>query len=358
MRLFDTPEDLFMSDRRVTVTDIARVSGASPTTVSLVLRDKPGISPETRDRVLAAAQALGYRPRASRPTTEDRDLRNVAMLLRARTRNDLQRPPGVNPFYSWVVTGLEAQARHHRLNLIYAHLPVDERNEIFDIPHHLMDQPLAGAIIIGPFSDESVDAVLGRNPVPAILVDAPARPRKWDVIASDNEGGAFAAVRHLIELGHRHIGLIEPDVRSDPNFNQRADGYDRAIREAGLVPRLGRIAADDVSVAVDDLLTNHPEVSAIFCVNDAFAVAAIATATARGREVPANLSVIGFDDTDHGSNSRPPLTTMAVDKVGMGRLAVQMLTYRMAWPESAITCTTLTPRLVSRDSVAPWEGRT
>lgn len=345
-----------MSDRKVTMTDIARLSDASPTTVSLVLRDKPGISTETRDRVLAAAQSLGYRHRAIRPTTERSDMRNVAMLLRARTRNQLQQPPGVNPFYSWVLTGLEAQARVAKLNLIYAHLPVDERNDIVDIPYHLLDQPLTGAIIVGPFSDESIDSLLANNPVSTVLVDAPSVPRRHDVIASDNETGAWLAVRHLIEHGHRDIGLIAPDPESDPNFGQRTAGYRQAILEDDLMAYHGRIVGDDVGSAVATLLTSHPKVSAIFCVNDSFAMAAMAAANALGRAVPYDLSVVGFDDTDHASRTGPPLTTMAVDKVGMGRLAIQMLDYRIAWPESSVTCTTLTPRLVERQSVSRKKG--
>jgi DNA-binding LacI/PurR family transcriptional regulator len=341
-----------MSDRKVTMTDIARLSDASPTTVSLVLRDKPGISPETRDRVLAAAHSLGYRHRASRTGSDTTGVRNVAMLLRARSRNELQRPPGVNPFYSWVLTGLEAQARAARMNLIYAHLPVDDHNEVIDIPHHLMDQPLAGAIIVGPFSDASIDAVLGTSPVDTVLVDAPSQPRRLDVIATDNENGAWLAVRHLIDHGHRDIGLIAPDSNTDPNFRQRADGYHRALRESEFTAYHGRIVADDVGAAVEELLSSHPDVTAIFCVNDTFAADAIAAAKRLGREVPRDLSVIGFDDTDHASRTGPPLTTMAVDKVGMGRLAIQMLEYRIAWPESAATLTTLTPRLVRRNSVA------
>lgn len=345
-----------MPDRRVTVTEIARLSDASPTTVSLVLRDKPGISPETRDRVLAAARELGYRPRAPRQATTHGAVRNVAMLMRARTRAQSVKEPRVNPFYSWVLTGMEAQARQARLNLLYAHLPVDNRNEILDFPDHLMEQPLDGAIVVGPFSDASIDALLGAGPPPVVLVDAPAMPRRFDVIASDNEAGAYTAVRHLIANGHRHIALVAPDVRPDPNFWQRAAGYARALAEDGLAECHATFEHDDVAQAVNRLLAEHPEVTAIFSVNDFFGVLAIAALQATGRRVPEDISVMGFDDTEHVSYMGPPLTTMAVDKLGMGRLAVQMLEYRMAWPEAAVSCTSLMPRLVERASVSRARG--
>ena len=138
-----------MSSRRVTIDDIARESGASATTVSLVLRDKPGISADTRDRVLTAAQALGYQRRPVRHRASAAEMRTIALLFRARQRTPEARAPGVNPFYSWVLTGLEAAAKAKRMNLLYATVPVDERNDITDLPTHLLEQELDGVLAIG-----------------------------------------------------------------------------------------------------------------------------------------------------------------------------------------------------------------
>src|SRR4051794_40507634 len=106
--------------RKVTIDDIARESGASRTTVSLVLRNKPGIGVETRKRVHAAAQSLGYEQRISSAThaDTDRDVLNIGLILRARNRDKLGQMPGVNSFYSWVLAGVEAAARQQRMNLL------------------------------------------------------------------------------------------------------------------------------------------------------------------------------------------------------------------------------------------------
>ena len=341
-----------MPVRRVTIGDIARASDASPTTVSLVLRDKPGIGDETRERVLAAAHALGYRRRSARPVREERDLRSIALLFRARTRSPEDEAPRVNPFYSWVLTGLEAAARAQRMNLLYATLPVDDDNMVTDVPSHILDQRLDGALIVGPFSDRTLSEMLGARSLPVVLVDGPAVPRAFDVVASDNVEGARIAVQHLIASGHRDIGLIAPAQSSDPNFLQRADGYRRAMADAGLSPLHGEIDERNVGRVVGELLTAHPEVTALFAVNDRFAVDAMRAAIATGRRVPETLSIVGFDDTDHASQALPGLTTMAVDKVNMGRRAVDLLDFRIRWPEAAATLTTLAPRLVVRQSVA------
>jgi LacI family transcriptional regulator len=340
-----------MPVRRVTIDDIARLSEASPTTVSLVLRDKPGIGVETRERVLAAAHSLGYRRRMVRPALDDRQLRTVALFFRARARLADDRFPSVNPFYSWVLTGLEVAARTKRMNLLYATLPVDDQNDVTDIPTHLLEQELDGVLIVGPFSELTLQQMMGGRSVPTVLVDVPARARQFDVVASDNVGGARLIVQHLIDRGHREIGLVAPASRTDPNFRDREEGYRQALAASGLAEYRAEERRGDVAAAVGELLGVNPAVTALFCVNDNYAIQAMKAATMAGRSVPDTLSIVGFDDIDLSSETVPPLTTMSVDKVSMGRLAIELLDFRMSSPDAATVVTTLTPRLVERASV-------
>lgn len=342
-----------MSAKRITITDIARESGASPTTVSLVLRDKPGIGEDTRNRVLAAAQALGYERKAPSSAHRDAAVTTIAILFRARTRSPRERSLGVNPFYSWVLTGIEAVARTKRMNLLYGTLAVNGKNEIIDAPDHLLGQSLDGVIVVGAFAGGTIESLLAHRPYPAVLVDGPGTPQTFDVIASDNTGGARLAVEHLIGLGHRHIGLVTRLASSNPNFEEREKGYGVAMATAGLEPVVGRIIDEDVTPAFEQILAHDPPISAIFCVNDQFALDVVKVATARGMQVPNTLSVIGFDNTDHATAMVPGLTTMGVDKVGMGRQAILALDYRIQWPESAPGCLILSPWLISRGTVAP-----
>ncbi len=342
-----------MSAKRITITDIARESGASPTTVSLVLRDRPGIGADTRDRVLAAAQALGYERRPSPHATAGQDAATIAILFRARARSSDDRSFGVNPFYSWVLTGMESVARTKRMNLLYGTLAVNGENEIIDAPDHLLTQDLDGVIVVGAFSESAIDGLLGHRPFPVVLVDGPGTPQRFDVIASDNTGGARLAVEHLLGMGHRRIGLISRETGANPNFEEREAGYRMAMSAAGLSPVVGRIADEQVGDAFAQVLADEPGITALFCVNDQFALDAMKTATAGGFQIPNTLSIAGFDDTDHAEAMVPALTTMNVDKVGMGRQAILMLHYRMQWPRSAPSCLLLTPRLIVRGSVAP-----
>jgi LacI family transcriptional regulator len=278
---------------------------------------------------------------------------NIGLVQRSRRRVQQNRLPGVNAFYSWVLAGVEAAARPQRMNLLYATLEVDDNNQPLDLPEHLLAQRLDGVLLIGSFADETIADVASRGSHAVVLVDAPAGSHRYDAIVSDNETGAHQIVTHLIGHGHRRIAYISPEPQADPNFSQRRDGYLRALREHGLDPSFGPMVGDAAAGATTALLRRHPDVTALFVCNDGFAITALRTAQALGRCVPDDLSIVGFDDIELAAQVAPALTTMAVDKVTMGRLAVQTLAYRLAWPEAAKMLTVLRPELIERESVAP-----
>jgi LacI family transcriptional regulator len=346
--------------RRVTIGDVARASNTSVSTVSLVLRNKPGIGLDTRRRVLEAARALGYRRQAPAPANGTQATLNIGLILRARARSPDVALPIVNPFYSWVVAGIDAAAREERLNLLYASLPVDRDNRPLDLPRHLLDQTLDGVLLVGAFGDDTVDEIVAGRAAPVVLIDAPTSTHRYDAVVSDNEGGSYDAMIHLIGRGHRQIALIAPHPGADPIFNQRRDGYLRALREHGLQPyTIDDVQApDDVGPALARLLQRQPAITAAFGSNDSFAIAALRAAQALGRSVPDDLSVIGFDDIEISGQTTPPLTTMAVDKLSMGILGVQLLSHRLAWPDAATALTVLRPRLIERRSTADIHGGT
>lgn len=338
--------------RKVTIEDIARQAGASVTTVSMVLRDKPGISAETRQRVFSVAREMGYRRRT--PASEATALHTVAMILRSRSRSRDETLPSVNPFYSDVISGIETAARERRMNLLYATLPVDDDNVAQELPDHLLSQQLTGILLIGSFSRDTVEAVSAGRTTPTILVDAPTRLSVHDAVVSDNQGGAYEAVSYLIEHHHRHIALVGPDPSADPNFGQRREGYRQALREHHLPDyhiTIQQTGPHEVSDTTAAFLQRHPSVTAIFGSNDAFTIEAMRGAQKIGRKIPADFSVIGFDDIGDASQVTPRLTTMAVDRLTMGRQAIQMLHHRIRWPDSGRMMTILHPELRVRDSV-------
>lgn len=342
--------------KRVTLSDIARASNVSVSTVSLVLRNKPGIPAKTREEVLSVARALGYWPKAGplpnivppRAST----LHTVGVLV----KSDADVGAQANPFYSYIIAGIEDACRRKHLNLLYAILPVDEHNVIIEPPRLLLDEAADGLLLVGAFVDEALYALLREKALPVVLVDAYPDWGQYDSVVSDNVHGAYQAVQHLIAKGHRHIGLVGARADAYPSIRERREGYLQALRDHGITTTYCADCAPTgvaAAAATTTLLREQPQITALFGCNDEVALTALRSGEALGRQVPGNLSVVGFDDIDLAQVVTPALTTMHVDKVTMGRVAVQLLNTRVEAPDAARVTTALSLRLVERASVAP-----
>jgi LacI family transcriptional regulator len=339
------------SRNRVTMAEIAEQSGVSLSTVSLVLRDRPGVSSDTRQKVLDVAKNLGYIPR--NPTIQYRpSLTNIGLILKA----DPDRIPQANQFYSHVLAGIEAACRQQQVNLLYATMPVDQDSYPLELPRMLVEEDTAdGLLLVGAFLDDTLAQVIEPRSTPIVLVDAYAASNLYDAVVSDNFEGAYQAVTYMIQLSHRHIGLVASHPQAYPSIQERRRGYIQALQDNGISDHYFAdchiINKEEIFDATTDLLRRNPQITAILGANDEVAITVMEMAQALDRRVPDDLSVVGFDNIDLAERVSPPLTTMHVDKVGMGRLAVQLLVNRVAYPESSPMTAVIRPHLVERSSV-------
>jgi LacI family transcriptional regulator len=337
------------SEKKATLADIAQDSGVSVATVSLVLRNKPGVSENTRQRVYDSARALGYIHTVSNQAQARRQPQDIGLIIKVRP-DDL---PSTNSFYAPVLAGIEAVCRHNRINLMYSNLPVDLGNNPLEIPRTLLEQHVDGALMVGMFLNDEIVQILLSKKLPVLLVDAYADNDYFDSVVTDNFAGAYQTVTHLIEAGHRQIAIVGSQPEAYPSIQERREGYLRALADNDLEPYFADcyLYPEKVPQAVTDLLNSHPDVTALFACNDTVAIAAIQKAQELGRHVPDDLSVVGFDNIELAQHVAPPLTTMRVDMMGMGRLAAQLLMNRYEFPEAGRVRTIICPRLVSRASV-------
>ncbi len=339
------------SNGRVTMAEIAERSGVSLSTVSLALRDKAGIGSDTRQRVLEVAKELGYiAPERTSPYTPA--LTNIGLILKA----DPDRVPQANKFYSHVVAGIEMACRRWHVNLLYATMTVDEDSYPLELPRVLVEEDsVDGLLLVGAFLNEALVQVVDRRPTPIVLVDGYASSDEYDAVLSDNHKGAYQAVTYLYQKGHRHIGLVGSHPDAYPSLQERQNGYLQALEDGGISDRYLAechvINAKEVMEATVRLLRTSPQITAIFGVNDEAALTVMEAAQELGRQIPGDLSVVGFDNIDRATGVTPSLTTMHVDKLGMGRLALQMLVNRIEHPESSPVKTVIYPRLIERESV-------
>jgi len=337
--------------RRVTMAEIAEQSGVSLSTVSLVLREKPGVGPDTRQRVLDVAKSLGYIPTNSN-AQHGPSLTTIGLILKAEP--DLI--PQANQFYSHVIAGIEAACRRQQINLLYATLPVDQDSYPRELPRMLIEGDTAdGLLLVGAFLDETLAQVVERQLSPIVLVDAYSASNHYDAIVSDNFNGAYQAVTHLIQHGHRHIGLVAAHPQAYPSIQERRRGYIQALLDhdvsAPYFADCHIINGMEIRNAAADLLQRNPQITAVFGANDEVAITVMEVAQALGLHIPGDLSIVGFDDIDLADCVSPSLTTMHVDKVGMGRLAVQLLVNRVKYPDSSPVTAVIRPHLIERCSV-------
>lgn len=333
---------------RVTIADVARESGVSPATVSLTLRGKPGVSPETRQRVLDSAQMLGYIVNPPSAAAEG-SISSLGLLMKIRPNDELSS----NHFYAPVLAGIESFCRQRQINLFYAQMPVDEDNNLLEAPRLLQKQEADGLLIVGAWLHEPMVQFLQKQSTPVVLVDAYAIPDVYDAVVTDNETGAYQATRYLIDNGHRHIAIVGSLPQAYPSIQQRRGGYLRALAEQGLEPHFIDSYLDPRPALPATLayLQQHTEVSALFCCNDEISVEVMRALQAQGKRLPDELSVVGFDNIALAQHVSPALTTMRVDKMGMGRLAAQLLVNRIDFQEAGQVRAIMRPELIERRSV-------
>lgn len=307
----------------ITMADIAREAGVSRATASYVLNDRDTavrISMETRQRVLDAAKALGYRRN---------ELARAVVTGKNRVLGVLARNPGPEP-KARLLEGVleEAGASGYFIKLL--HHPKQE--DVREVARRCVEQRLAGIIVMRPsqIALGELYEELEHYQMPIVLVDDTLSQRGAITVTSDDVQGCRLAVEHLVALGHRHIALLEG--RREPNPLLRESAFRQAMADYGLSKPDQYIAYGNWSQEQTEQLTtelfhqrrSHP--TALFCsAGDAFAAVAIRALRRIGLRVPEDVSVIGYSDLLLATCLDPPLTTIAQPFQEMGRVAVRHL---------------------------------
>lgn len=337
-----------LNSRRSKLKDVAELAGVSISTASRVLNNKPNVLPDTRERVLTAAEQLAYY-HAGRPPLDVPVARATIGVLSA-TAPDLDAVS--SSFYSNVIAGIDHECREQHIRLVFASFKRAVHSTPAAWPLPLHDPELDGLILTGAIPSHVIDQIHTLTGKPIVLVDAYASA--CDTVLADNVMGGYHAVRYLIEQGHRHIGLIGTQPGAFPSFMQRREGYLRALADHGISETYIADSSHLMDASYDatrSLLQRHPQITAIFFCLDLVANSVIQAVRDVGREVPEDVSVVGFDDLPLAAQTVPPLTTMHVDIPLMGILGVRQLLERMKHPERVTTKILLRPQLVIRESV-------
>jgi DNA-binding LacI/PurR family transcriptional regulator len=336
---------------KIKLSDIAKASGVSLAAVSLALGDKPGISQETRSRVIEIARTMGYRFKSSITNPPVKSIKTIGLLVKSAVADE----PHANHFYSHIIAGIEFACRQNGIHLMFANLAVDAENFPLEIPLLLEKGDIDAIVLAGAQIDPTLSRAIDLRALPVVLVDSYCETRTYNSILSDNIHGAFQATEFLIKNGHRNICFVGPNEKAYPSFHERRQGYSQAISHYGLAQSFFVDCPANRSVVgppVLRLLQENPLVSAVFAVNDDTAIAIMHALIEAGYRVPQDISIVGFDDIYLAESVIPTLTTMRINKQSMGRLAVQLLINHVSVPNGGLVTSLFQPILVVRNSVA------
>jgi LacI family transcriptional regulator len=333
--------------KQPTLRKVAELAGVSLGTASQALSNKPGVLPETRARVIEAAVTLGYK--STRRLPSEKKVSTIGLLCK-NTGDAFT----VNPFYSYVLHGVEQECKRRNLNLMYATLDADDPSFVEALPPMLANPYIDGFLLVGTFLEDTIAYLSEQVTQLVVLVDAYASGQIFDSVIIDNTSGIRSAVEYLIRMGHVRIGLVGSTSDAFPSIRERRDAYINTLHDHHISTLyledspLTREGAYDATIR---LLRQHPEVTAILGVNDQVAVAAMNAAQDLGRNVPNDLSIVGFDDIDLAHEVKPGLTTVHVDKILMGAQAVRQLLDRVETARQVALTTRLSTQLIIRESV-------
>lgn len=309
----------------VTMRDVAKRAGVSLQSVSNVLNGRTSqMREETRQRILESIRELNYQPNVQARGLRLQCTNTVAFLTidpAARFLSD--------PFHVAILSGMVDTLRQQDYGLLVQGFHPDQAGGAFQRLVH--QRRFDGAVVhLSGSPDRRAEHIreLEGTGCPFVLIEDRAESPTSACVLADDRGGAADAVAFLQAEGHQRIGFLATD-RLWPAVEKRAAGYEEAIRSGGgswsKVWEVERETVEGARKAVESILRDDAGITAILCANDVLAVGAIQAARALGRKVPADLSIIGFDDFDFARFVDPPLTTVALPGVEMGARAAELL---------------------------------
>ena len=328
----------------VSIVDLAKAAGVAPSTVSRALQDHPRISPARCAEIQALAQQMGYRPSLVARSLVTGQTHALGFVVTDVT----------DPFVAEVLKGAEAACRAEGYSLLFAMSNRDPDQEI-EAAHLLLDRQVDGLIVISSRVGERYAALLQERSLPLVLVNNELKHRQAHSVRMDNHGGARLAVGYLWELGHRRIAFVA-GPQGGRSSSERLAGYRAGCEAYGLAVAPEWIVAgggllEDGARALDTLMHLPQPPTAVLCYNDMAAIGLLAAAQAAGVRVPADLSIIGYDNIPFSAFTTPALTTVDQPKQTLGRLAVQ--TCLTALAGGAAGNTVVEGQLIIRASTGP-----
>ena len=333
----------------ITAKALAAKLGLSESAISLALNDRPGVSRETKRRVIEAAKAYGY-DFSKRAIASNGKKGTICFAIYKKSGAVV----GDTPFFSTLTDGINMGCRRMHYDCVLRYLYEDD--DLEDQIYTLNSQQFSGIILLATEIDEGTLRRFSGISVPLVVLDAYFEKLDFNFILINNIQGAFMATEHLIKKRRSQPGYLRSDYWIS-NFDQRADGFYKAIRAAGMSTSKSQIlrltpsqegACEDMKRYLE---SGEKPVDCYFADNDLIAFGAVLALKEAGYRVPEDVAVVGFDDLPACEYMNPPMSTVMVPKLFMGETAatriVQLIEGSVVQPLKIEVST----KLVKRKSV-------
>lgn len=329
------------------IKEVAHAAGVSTATVSRVLAGARHVRPEVRERVLAVAARLGYRP-----NLVARSLRAQRSTIIGLIVSDIR-----NPFFTAVSRAIEDTAYEQGYSVILCNTDEDPRREARYL--NLMRDTNVAGVIFSPTRQAMAGFAALPAELPMVVIDRFMPEAEIDAVLLDNVDAAYRLASHLIENGYRRIGALFGDVGT--TGQERRRGFEQALRDHTIAPEpeLLRDVSPKISSGYDAaarLLALTPPPNALFAGNSLLAAGALQAIRERHLAIPQDVALVSFDETTWETLVEPAITVVEQPTAEIGKAAVELLLQRIADPTRAIRRMLLNGQIHARGSSAPRQG--
>jgi DNA-binding LacI/PurR family transcriptional regulator len=328
-----------------TIRQVAAAAGVSRATASRAINGGHLVSPAAKAAVDAAIAELGFTPNPVARSLATRRTGSIALVVPEPNTQLL-----TDPFFGSIINGLSLALEPTDLQMVL--LIARDGSGTRRASRYLTTGHVDGAVVASHHRDDALNGELVASGLPSVFIGRPLDVEHAHYVDIDNVAGARMATEHLIGLGRRRIATIAGPADMTAGID-RLVGWRHAVEAAGLAS--DAVAHGDFSTAggtqaAEHLLAEHPDVDAIFCASDVMAAATLGVLTARGRRVPEDVALMGFDDVELAETTRPPLSTVSQPVGDMAVLAGRMLIDLLRNPDADPQPVLLQARMVLRAS--------
>ncbi|KPG68782.1 LacI family DNA-binding transcriptional regulator [Enterococcus sp. RIT-PI-f] len=333
---------------KVVISDIARQAGVSSGTVSNAINNRKGISEQKRQAILKIARDMGYFDQREIKKTENQKIKFVVMNKQGNVVGD-------TPFFSELIRGIEMECSTLGYELVISHITLASNEDPLET---IRPEAADGLLLLGTELEKKDLEAFRSISVPLVILDTIFNTQDFDFVAINNRDSAYEIVEKMIDKGHRDIGIINSTFQIN-NFRERKQGFLQAIQEHDLIhyeetealvePTLEG-SYQDMKVYLESMIAHDRQLpTAFFAVNDNIAIGAMKAI--KETQSSENVTIVGFDDIPLAEFCSPPLTTVKVDKVYLGRQAVRRLFEKITTEDTNHVKMLVGTTIVERESI-------